>query len=54
MVSSYPGLALFMTPYVLIVKHTTTEHSVDADGFGVCFEMGIKCYKIRALCIPSL
>ena len=28
--------------------HTiVSEHFVDADGFGVCFEMGKKCYRIR-------
>ena len=34
--------------------HKTSKHSVDADGFGVCFEMGKKCYMMSALYIPSL
>ena len=29
-------------------------HSVDVDGFGVCFELGKKCYRMRTLYIPSL
>ena len=41
--------------YILIFKkHATSEPSVDADGFDVCFEMGRKCYEMRALYIPSL
>ena len=35
-------------------KHTTSYHSVDVDGFGACFEMGKKCYRMSALYIPSL
>ena len=27
---------------------------MDADGFGVCFEMGKKCSKMRSLYITSL
>ena len=35
--------------------HTiVSEHFVDADGFGVCFEMGKKCYSMSPLYIPSL
>ena len=42
-----------MTHYILIFKGS--QHSVDADGFGVCFDMGKKCYsRIRTLYIPSL
>ena len=30
------------------------KHSVNVDGFGVCFEMSKKCYRMSTLCIPSL
>ena len=37
--------AHFMTNYILIFK-STSYHSVDADGFGVCFKMGKKRVKV--------
>ena len=52
---SLVSLAHFITHNILIFKkHSTSSHSADADGFGVCFEMGKKCYKMLALYIPSL
>ena len=34
--------------------NTTSLHSIDVDGFGICFEICKKCSKMRSLNIPSL
>ena len=35
-------------------KHTPNTLQVNAYGFGVCFEMGKKCYRMSALYNPSI
>ena len=39
--------------FFISTQHLNTLY-VDVDGFGVCFEMGEKCYRMRALNIRSL
>ena len=47
---SVVSLAHFITNQILIFyKHTTSYHSIYADGFGVCFEMGKKFSKMLSL-----
>ena len=56
MVSSLPSLAHFktFTMFCFFHKHTTSKQSVYVDGFGLCFGMGKKCYRMSFLYIPSL
>ena len=53
---SQGSLAHFIsfTMFWFFSKHTTSKHSTNADGFGVCFEMGKKGSKMCSLYIPSL
>ena len=51
---SWPSPFYDLYNILIFLNSTTYEQSVDADGFGVCFEMGKKCYWTPALNVPSL
>ena len=46
---SWPSPFYDLYNILIFLNSTTYEQSVDADGFGVCFEMGKKCCWITEI-----